>query len=81
MSLHPSVNTSYGSALEATQASAVPARAMTLLLPAPSRVLIRRPFRHAVGVPLWFNRTSHLFEEYSYDRSAQTRTRHLPPSR
>ena len=51
MLLHPSVNTSYGSALEATQASADPSRAMTPLLPALSRgshkeALSRRPWRH-----------------------------------
>ena len=34
MILHPSVNTSYGPAREATQASAVPSRAMTPPLPA-----------------------------------------------
>ena len=60
MPLHPSVNTSYGSAFEATQASAVPSRAMTPPLPVLSRVLIRRPCRDALGVTLWFNRTNHL---------------------
>lgn len=82
MILHPSVNTSYGSAFEATQASSVPSRAMTPPVPALSRVLIGRPFRDALGVTIWFNRTNHLLlKEYSYDRSAQTRTRHLRPSR
>ena len=52
MILHPSVNTSCGSAFEATQASAVPSRAMTPPLPALSRVLIRRPFRDALGVTI-----------------------------
>ena len=37
MFLHPSVNTSYGSAFEATQASADPPRAMTPPLPALSK--------------------------------------------
>ena len=73
MSLHPSVKTSYGSAFEATQASSVPSRAMTPPLPALSRVLIRRPFRDAFGVTIWFDRTSPY-----YSRSIAMTALHKP---
>ncbi len=49
MTLHLSVHTSDGPAFEAAQALATPSHAMTPLLPALSRVLIRRPFRNLLG--------------------------------
>ena len=80
MTLHKPVI--YGPAIEAAQAFAVSSRAMTPPLPALSGVPIKRPFRDALGVTIWFNRTSHLLlREYSHDRSAQARTRDLRTSR
>ncbi len=49
MPRHPSVHPSDGPAFEAAQALAAPSRAMTTLLPALSRVFIRRPFHNLLG--------------------------------
>ena len=71
MTLHPSVNTSYGSAFEATQVSAVPPRAMDAAFTGTIRGSHREAlFRDALGVTIRFDRTVTLLKEYSHDHSA-----------